>query len=109
MSSAIEQTVKALVEFEAQLDSAKAELLDAGKRTTKEASDWAEAAKTTAMSRAQDIASRAVATAREEAEAEADRIRKKGESNLKAFESSIAKNREEAAELVASRLLGETQ
>ncbi len=107
MSSAIEQTVRALVEFEAQLDSAKAELTDAGKRTAKEAADWAEAAKATAISRAQEIASRTVAKAREDAEAEADMIRKKGESDLKAFESSITKHKGKAAELVASMLLGE--
>lgn len=108
MSSAIEQTVKALVEFEAQLDSAKAELMDSGKRTMKDAADWAEAAKASAVSKAQDIASQNVAAAREEAESEAETIRKKGESDLKSFEASISKHKEKAAEFVASMLLGES-
>ena len=109
MSAAIEQTVKALVEFEAQLDSAKATLTDARKRATKDAATWSEAAKATAISKAQQIASRNVAAAREEAEAEADKIRKKGEADLRLFESSIAKNKGKASELVASRLLGESR
>ena len=109
MSSAIEQTVKALVEFEAQLDSAKAEMAEAGKRATKEAVEWAEAAKAAAISKAKGIASQNVAKARDQAESEADSIRKKGEADLKAFENSIARNRERAAELVAARLLGESR
>lgn len=109
MSSAIEQTVKALVEFEAQLDSARAELMETGKRTKKDAADWAEGAKAAAISRAQEIASGNVAKAREEAAAEAETIRKRGESDLKSFESSIAKNKGKASDLVASRLLGESR
>lgn len=108
MSSAIELTVKALVEFEAQLDRAKAELLDAGKRASKDAADWAEAAKSAAIARAQEMASRNIAAAKEEAESEAEKIRKKGESDLRAFESSMAKHRAKASRLVASRLLGES-
>ena len=108
MSSAIEQTVKALVEFEAKLDLAKTELFEAGKRAAKEAADWSETAKASAVSRAQEIASQKVAGARQEAQSEADRIRKKGDADLKAFENSIAKNRGRAAELVAARLLGES-
>lgn len=109
MSSAIEETVKALVEFEAQLDSARTELAGATKRAAKDAVDWVEAAKAKAISRAQEIASGMVAAAREEAEAGADKIRKKGESDLKAFESSIAKNKGRSSALVASRLLGDSQ
>lgn len=109
MSAAIEQTVKALVEFEAQLDSAKAALVDAGKRTTKDAADWVETAKAAAIAKAQEMASRNVAAARGEAGAEADKIRKKGETDLKSFEGSISKNRSKASELVALRLLGEPQ
>jgi vacuolar-type H+-ATPase subunit H len=109
LSSAIEETVKALVEFESELDAAKAAVSEAKSRTMKDASAWADAAKAAALSRAQEIASRTVAKAKEEAEAEAARIRKKGESDLKAFESSISKYKSEAAQLVASRLLGEVQ
>jgi vacuolar-type H+-ATPase subunit H len=109
MSSAIEETVKALVEFESELDAAKAEVSAARKKTITDAADWAEAAKASAISKAQGIASKTVAKAREDAEAEADKIRKKGESDLKAFEVSISKHNSKAAELVASRLLGEAE
>ena len=97
-----------MVEFEAQLDKAKAELLDARKKALKDAGDWAETAKAEALSKAQEIASQSVAKAKKEAEAEADRIRKKGESELKAFEGSIAKSKDKASRLVLSRLLGES-
>jgi vacuolar-type H+-ATPase subunit H len=109
LSSTIEETVKALVEFESELDAAKAEVSDLRKRTLKDAADWAEGAKNSAMSKAQEIATQRVAKAREEAEAEADAIRKKGESDLKVFESSISRNKSKAASLVTSRLLGETE
>lgn len=107
MTSAIEDTVKVLIEFESELDRAKVEATEAKRRTSKEAADWAEAAKNEAISKAQEIAIQRVAAARRDAESEAARIRKKGESDLEAFESSISKRRSEAAELVASRLLGE--
>ncbi|HEV2139504.1 MAG TPA: hypothetical protein VGR53_11775 [Nitrososphaerales archaeon] len=109
MSSAIEETVKALVEFESDLDAAKGEVSQAKTKTMKEAADWAVAAKASAISKAQEIASRTVAKAREAAEAEAAKIRKNGESDLKAFESSITEHKSKAAELVASRLLGEAE
>ena len=109
MGSAIEETVKALVEFETELDRAKAEVTEVIKKAMKDAADWAETARETATSRAQEIASRTVATAREDAQAEAEKIREKGESDLKAFEVSISKNKAKAAELVASRLLGEAE
>jgi len=108
MSSAIEATVKALVEFESDLERAKAEASEAKRRAAKDAADWAEAAKSSAISKAQEIASRRVADAKAEAESEAERIKEKGISDLKAFESSISRHRSKAAELVASRLLGET-
>ncbi len=108
MSSAIESTVKALVEFEAELDRAKGEVSEAKRRATKDALDWAEEAKASAISKAQAIASQRVKEAKEDAESEAVAIRKKGESELKAFEASISKNKSQAAELVGARLLGES-
>lgn len=108
MSSAIEQTVKALVEFEAQLDNAKSELVEAGKRATREAVEWAEGAKATAIAKAQEMAAQNISKARAKAEEEAEGIRKKGDAELKAFENSIAKNRGKAAALVTARLLGES-
>ncbi len=106
MSSTIESTVKALVEFEAELDRAKAGISEARRRTMKDAADWAEEAKASAISKAQAMASQKLSKAKEDAEAEAEAIRKKGESDLKAFESSISKRKTNAAELVAARLLG---
>ncbi len=107
MSSAIEETVKALVGFESQLDRAKVEASEAKRRAAKDANDWAEAAKAAAVSKAQEIASGMLAKAKAEAEAEAARIREKGESDLRAFESSISKHKAKAAEIAAARLLGE--
>jgi vacuolar-type H+-ATPase subunit H len=109
MSSAVEVTVKALVDFESELERAKAGVSETKRRTTKDAADWAEAARATAVSKAQEMASQRVAMAREKAEEEADKIRKKGQSDLKAFENSISSQRSKAAKLVASRLLGENQ
>ncbi len=109
MSSAIESTVKALVEFESELDRAKAEASEARRRTVKDAADWAEGARAAAVSKAQQIAAEKVARAKEEAEAEADRIRKKGQADLKEFESSISKKRLKVTALVVARLLGESE
>lgn len=109
MSSAMEQTVKALVEFESALDRAKAEASEAKRRAMKDALDWAEAAKASAVAGATEIAARRVTEAKAGAEAEARKIREKGDSELKAFESSISRHSAKAAELAASRLLGESK
>ncbi len=94
------------MEFEAELDRAKAAASEAKRRASKDAVDWAEDAKARAVAKAQEMASRRVAEARAEAEAEAEKIRKKGESDLRAFEGSISKHKSEAADVVAARLLG---
>jgi len=109
LSTAIEETVKALVEFESEIDRAKAEAAESKRKATKDALDWAEAARASAISKATEIANRRVAEAREGAEAEARTIREKGESELRAFEGSISKRRSKAAELAAARLLGESE
>ena len=109
MPSTIEQTVKALVEFESALDAAKAEVLEAKRRAMKDALDWAEAARSSAIAQATEIATRRVAEAKAEAEAQAKSIREGGESELKAFEVSISRHENEAAEFAASRLLGESK
>jgi len=108
MTSAIEETVKALVEFESELNKAKAEVSAAMAKTMKDAMDWADAAKASAVSKAQEIASQRVALAKAEAEDEAERIREQGQVALKGFEDSISRHRTKAAELAASRLLGES-
>jgi vacuolar-type H+-ATPase subunit H len=109
MSSAIEETVKALVEFESELDRAKEEAAGFKRKAMKDAADWANTARTSAISKAQAIADDRVAKAKEEAEAEAAKIRAKGDADLKSFEGSISNRKSKAAELVALRLLGETR
>lgn len=109
MSSAVEQTVKALVEFEKELDRAKAEATDSIKKMVKDAADWAESAKGNGLSRAQQMASETLAKAKAEAEGDAEGIRKKGESSLKSFEASISRRKSKAVEAVVARLLGESQ
>lgn len=109
MTSAIEQTVKALVDFESALDRAKAEASEARRKGMKDALDWAESAKASAIQKANEIAVRRVSEARAQADAEAQTIRDRGESELKSFESSISKHKAKAAELAASRLLGESK
>lgn len=109
MSSAIEATVRALAEFEAELERAKAEASEAKRKALKDALEWAEAARSSAISKAQEVASGKVAKAKEDAEAEAREIRKKGARSLGAFEASISKHRAEAVVLAASRLLGESE
>ena len=109
MPSAIEQTVKALVEFESALDAAKAEVSEAKRRAMKDALDWAEAARSSAIAQATEIAARQVAEAKAEAEAQARGIREEGESELKQFEVSISHHEAEAAKFAASNLLGESK
>ena len=106
MSSAVQDTIKALVEFEAELDSAKSGATDARRKLVKDADDWASASKATSLSKAQAIASSRLSKAKAEAEKEADAIRSKGASELKSFESSISRRRSKAAALVVVRLLG---
>ncbi len=109
MSSVIEETVKALIEFESELDKAKAEASETKKMMIKDAAGWAASARASGISKAQQLASERLAKAREEAEEEADAIRKKGESSLKNFEASISKGKSKAADHVVGRLLGESQ
>ena len=108
MSTAIEDTVKALIEFESELDRAKSEASDLNKKMVKDSGDWAASAKSVAVSRAQQLASERMAKARADAGMEADSIREKAEKSLKAFESSISKHKRKAAEMVVARLLGES-
>ena len=109
MTSAMEQTVKALAEFESALDSAKAEVLEAKRRAMKDSSDWAEAARSSAIAEATQIAVGRVAEAKAEAEAEAKRIREEGDRSMREFENTISRRREEAAAFAASKLLGESK
>ena len=107
MSKVVEETVKALVEFEATLDRVKTEAQDAKKGMVKKSGEWAAAAKAKALAEAQGTADDRLAAARKEAEAEAESIRRKGQDEMKRFEESISKRRKDAADLVTRRLLGE--
>lgn len=107
MPQTIADTVKALAEFEAELDRVKGEAAEAKKNLVKDAGDWAEAARNSAIAEAQALASQRLSEARTEAEAEAAEIRKRGEAATKKFAESISKNKKAASELVLRRLLGE--
>jgi vacuolar-type H+-ATPase subunit H len=109
MPQTIADTVKALTEFEAELDKVKAASMEAKKKLLKDAGEWADAARSNATEEAQRIASQRISEARKEAEEEAAEIRKKGQIATKKFAESIAKNKKAASELVVQRLLGEKE
>ena len=109
MGSLIEATVKALIEFESELDKTKVETLEAKNKMVKYAEGLTESAKSDTISKAQHQVSERLAKARAEAEGEAESIRRKGESSLKSFEASISNRKAKAIEKAVSRLLGETQ
>ena len=106
MSSAVETTLKALKEFESELEAAKMDTSDAKKKLIKEAGDLADSAKATALARAQEISADRVSAAKEAAEKEAAAIRKKGDDDLAKFESSISRRKAKAADWVVEQLMG---
>ncbi len=107
MSSQVESTVKALVEYESELDRIEAEMLKARGAMAKEAEALAEAAKARAIAKAERQASERLATVKQEAEAEAKAIGERGKSSQNVLESSISRRRTRAVEGVVGRLLGE--
>jgi vacuolar-type H+-ATPase subunit H len=109
LTTAIEDTIKALMDYESELDKVKADAAEARKKVLRDATEWAETAKTNAIAKAQEMAASRVSEARSEAEKEAESIRKKGQSSLKAFEASLSKHEARASKLVAAKLLGEKQ
>jgi vacuolar-type H+-ATPase subunit H len=109
LSSPVETTIKALIEFESELDRTKTEVLEVKKVMIKDAQDFAESAKSSVVLRAQQQALEMLTKARAEAEGEAASIRKKGESALKSFEESISRKKARAVTEVVGRLLGETR
>jgi vacuolar-type H+-ATPase subunit H len=106
MSQVIEETIKALTEFEAELDKTRSDTVEVRKRLAKSAGDWAEEAKTEAIAHAQKIAQQRLETARAEAEAEAESIKSAGRTALQSFKETITGNKKEAVQLVTKRLLG---
>lgn len=107
MSNQIEETLKALTEFEQELDRVKADASEAKRQLTKKSSELSESAKQKAIEQAKKIASEEVARARAEAEVQAAKIRSDGQVALKSFEGSLSGNMEDAVEIVIRSLLGE--
>jgi vacuolar-type H+-ATPase subunit H len=109
MPQTIADTVKALTEFEAELDKVKTEAIEAKKKLIKDSADWAEAARNSALAEAQELASKRLSEARTQAEAGAQEIRKEGQVATKKFAEAISKHKKAASDLVLRRLLGEGQ
>lgn len=107
MGSLIEATVKALIEFESELDRIKAEALESKKKMIKDAVGLAESARLVAISKAQQQVSERLAKAKAEGESKAESIRMNGDSSLKSFEATISRRKAKAIEKVVGRLLGE--
>jgi len=106
MTQALEEAVKALAEFEAELDRIKTDASEARKRLVKTAADEAEKAKGDAVAKAQELADGRVKVAKQEAEGEAAEIAKRGEESLNRLKAATLKRKEEAVELTVRRLLG---
>ena len=107
MSKVIEETIKALTEFEAHLDVAMTEATEARKKLVKNAAELGDASRSKAVDAARKIASEKIEEARAEAEREAAEIKRKGQASLKKHEESMSKHKAEAVALVEKHLLGE--
>ena len=106
MTQAIEDTIKALKEFEEDLNTVKAVAADATKKLVKNAADWAESARRDAISEAQKAADLTVTAARAEGEREVESIRNASQASLEALRGVIMGNKEKAVALAVKRLLG---
>ena len=108
MTQPIEDTIRALTEFESALDQVKADTSESKRKLVKGAGDWAVAAKAGAIAKAQQLSAERVAKARVEAESEAEGIRRKGQVGVKNFAETISKGKKDAIVAVVGALLGET-
>src|SRR2546428_7893514 len=99
MAQVIEEAVKALAEFEADLDRIKSDASDAKKRLVKAAADEAEKAKIDALAKAQELANERVRVAKQEAEREAGGGAEKGGGTLDPPKTAAPKRQEEAGRL----------
>ena len=107
MTQAIEEALKALSEFESELDRIKNETVEAKQKLLKLAVEKAESSKSQAIATAQRAAEAELSAARETANKEADNIRRKGQASTERFKSTISKRSEDAVEAVLKTLLGE--
>jgi len=106
MTQVIEEAVKALAEFEAELDRIKTDASEAKKRLVKAAADEAEKARGDALAKAQELADERVKVAKQAAERDAAEIAKRGEESLNRLKAATLKRKAEAVELAVRRLLG---
>ena len=108
MSGLVEETLKALAEFESELERAKADAMEARRQMIKNAADWAESAKGNAIRAAKVIASEDVSKARRVAESQAEKIKHDSQESLRGFENTLSQNMKDGTELVLKLLLGES-
>ncbi len=107
MSSVVEEAIKVLAAFEAELDRVKLEATEAKKRLMKVAVDQGERARDDALAKARSMAEERIRKARQDAEAEASVILEKGQSSLASLNSRISEKSDIALELITKHLLGD--
>jgi vacuolar-type H+-ATPase subunit H len=107
MTQAIEEALKALGDFESDLDRIKSETLEAKQRLLKLAFEASETSKNQAIAAARRVAEADLTAAREAADKQADAIRKKGQTSTERFRSSILAHKDDAVDAVLRTLLGE--
>src|SRR2546428_12241943 len=106
MTQALEEAVKALAEFEAELDRIKTDASEARKRLVKTAADEAEKAKGDAVAKAQELADGRGKVAKQEAEGEAAEIGKRGGESLNPVKAATLERKEGAGEFGVRRVPG---
>ncbi len=107
MSSVVEEAIKVLAAFEAELDGVKLEATEAKKRLMKVAVDQGEKARDDALAKARSVAEQRIRNARRDAEAEAAVIVEKGRSSLVSLNARISEKSDVALELITKHLLGD--
>ncbi len=107
MSSVVEEAIKVLAAFEAELDRVKLEATEAKKRLMKVAVDRGERARDDALAKARSMAEERIRKARRDAEAEASVILEKGQSSLASLNTRISEKSDVALELITKHLLGD--
>jgi vacuolar-type H+-ATPase subunit H len=105
LSSVVEEAIKILVNFEAELDKIKEQVMEAKKDLMRTSSEEGEKARKEVLARVQVIAEENIRRAREEAEREAKSILFKGEESLKVLREKISRRNKDAIELVVKYLM----
>lgn len=101
----VEKATSALVDLEQDLDQIKAEAVQARKRILDLAVELSAQAKSEVLADTRVMADEKLAAAKVEAEKEALLILAKGDESLKVLKGRISSKKEDATELVVSRLL----